>query len=57
MGACNNSLKKVIRTNTVNVGLYRIRHLEIDHKAHVLHVNAAAGQISSNKDIRLSVSQ
>lgn len=47
----------MIRTDTVNVRLNGVRHLEVDHKADILYINAAAGQVCRDENVRFSIAQ
>ncbi len=41
----------VVRTNTVNIRLYRIRHLEVDNKTDVLYIDTTSSEIGSDEDV------
>lgn len=47
----------VVHTYAVDISLYGIRHLEVDHKANILDINATASQVGRNQNIRFSIAQ
>lgn len=46
-----------LRTNTMNICLDCVSHLEIDDQANILHINTATGEIRGHQDVGITITE